>query len=77
MIAAPNVRNLLEEAAVFARAGDMTAAVARARDAVRASNDDASRDEATLALARFEAAERAWRSEIDARFERERTLDDM
>jgi hypothetical protein len=64
---ATEIRDRLEEAAVFARAGDLTAAVARARAAVHDASDDASRAEASLALERLESEERAQRAEIDAR----------
>jgi hypothetical protein len=67
MSTALDIRNRLEEAAVFARAGDLTSAVAHARVAVRDASDSDSRAEASLALERFETRERAWRAEVDAR----------
>ena len=60
-----SVDELLEQAAVFARAGDYTAAVWRARLAVQSATDEESRTEAQLALERFEAMERAWRDRIE------------
>ncbi|MBX3258270.1 MAG: hypothetical protein KF782_01015 [Labilithrix sp.] len=67
-----DIRDRLEQAAVFARNGDFTAAVARAKGAVRASRDEESRAEAALTLERLEAAERAWRASIEARAARAR-----
>jgi hypothetical protein len=64
MSTAAEIRNQLEEAATFARAGDITSAVAHARAAVRNSSDDVSRAEASLALERLEAHERTWRAEV-------------
>lgn len=60
-------RALLEHAAAFARAGDHTGAVARAKSAVRAALGTEAREEASLALARFEGGERDWRDEVHAR----------
>ncbi|MCL2449453.1 MAG: hypothetical protein FWD17_10940 [Polyangiaceae bacterium] len=60
-------RERLEEAAVFARAGDLTAAVARARAAVDEASDESSRAEAMLALERLEADEHAQRASVEAR----------
>lgn len=62
-----DVRALLEQAAVFARGGDHTGAVARAKAAVRAAAGTDAHDEALLSLARFEAGERAWREAVEAR----------
>jgi len=62
-----DIRDRLEEAAAFARAGDITSAVAHARVAVRDASDGACRAEASLALERFESRERAWRAEVEAR----------
>jgi hypothetical protein len=67
MSTAADIRNQLEEAAGFARAGDITSAVAHARAAVHNSSDETSRAEARLALERFEENERAWRAEVAAR----------
>lgn len=62
-----DLRHLLEQAAVMARGGDYTGAVARAKSVVRAAAGTELEAEAALALARFEAGERAWRAAIDAR----------
>jgi hypothetical protein len=61
------VRDLIEQAAVFARAGAPSEATARARLAVARATDPDSYEEATAALERFEADERRWREAIEAR----------
>ena len=61
------VRELLDEAAWFAREGDVTAATSRAKAAVRASTDPVSLGESRLALERMLADERSWRDDIEAR----------
>lgn len=61
--------DLLAQADAFLRAGDPTAAVARARLASHVAPDLDTREECLLALSRFENAERAWRAEIAARQE--------
>jgi len=63
ILSAAEVRELLEEAAVFERAGDFTGAVATAMYAVRVAPDLDSRDEAILALERHMDAEREWQFE--------------
>ncbi len=61
------VRELLEEAAVFERAGDLTGAVARAEAALRRAQDEEARDEARVELERFRSSEHAWRAEVEGR----------
>ncbi len=61
------VRDLLEQAASFERAGDLTEATARARLAVIRAKDPEAHDAATSALARLESAERRWRDEVARR----------
>jgi hypothetical protein len=52
--------DLLEEAGFFARSGDLTGALERAKTALHEADDDGSRAEASLAVERFEAAQREW-----------------
>jgi hypothetical protein len=61
------VRDLIEQAASFERAGDPSEAVARARLAVARARDSESHDAATWSLARSQQAERRWCEEIEAR----------
>jgi hypothetical protein len=74
-----DVKELLEIAASFARAGDITAAVERARAALRAATDANGRDAARLAVEKLTAEEESWRKEIRARLAshlaRERTAE--
>lgn len=62
-----DTREILEEAADFARNGDFTAAVSRAKDGLRVAADPASEGEARLAVVRFEALLHAWNAENEAR----------
>jgi hypothetical protein len=62
-----DVREALDRAASFARAGDVTAAVACAAAAARFAAADDSREEAALVLGRLEGEERAWRDAIERR----------
>lgn len=61
------VRDILEQAGVFERAGDLTGAVARAEAALRGATDQDSREAARLALERLKASEHAWRAEVERR----------
>jgi hypothetical protein len=67
---AQDVGELLEEAAVFARADDLTAALSRAKNALRLAIDMHSAAAARLAIQHFEERLRVWNSEIDARMPR-------
>jgi hypothetical protein len=60
--------DLLEEAGFFARSGDFTGAVERAKTALAETEDDDARAEAHLVIARFEAAEREFRRAAERRF---------
>ncbi len=68
MKTAGEIHEMLAQAHYFYLRGDPMGAMRRARDAVAASTDDDLRDEAELAVERYEAAAREWRDEIERRW---------
>jgi hypothetical protein len=72
MITAADVRSLLAQAEFFLRAENPQGAVLRAQEAARAVTHAVDggpelRAEVALALERLEAAEKAWREEVERR----------
>jgi hypothetical protein len=61
------VHSLLAQAQFFLREGNPQGAVTRAREAVMVSPDDETREEAELAVERYETALRSWREDVRVR----------
>ena len=70
-----DIRDMLEQAAYFVRAGDPRAAVVRARQAVMAATSPEAKDAAGIELERMLAAERAWTAALIGRWEQHRTIE--
>ena len=62
-----DIHQLLAEAQYLQRQGDVQAAVIRAREAVMSSPDEETRDEAELAVERYELASRSWSEDVRVR----------
>ncbi|WP_394825665.1 hypothetical protein [Pendulispora albinea] len=61
------IRQILEDARVFARSEDWTGGIARAQLALSTAQSDDERNACQLEIERLEEGERAWRAEIESR----------
>ncbi|WP_394840706.1 hypothetical protein LZC95_26985 [Pendulispora brunnea] len=61
------VREILEDARAFARSGDWTGAIARAKLALSSARAEDERNTCQLEFEHLQEGERAWRAEIEAR----------
>lgn len=70
-----DTRDLLEQAAYFARSGDPRGAVTRARQAVMEATSLDAKEGAEIELERMLAFERAWDADLRRRFEQHRAIE--